>query len=139
MDQLVIFAAAAIAWVGVTPPNVTAPTWTTYLTPSNCRGGLGGSRVIPMSGTIVLPTTPTILADLGVGLHGAITTQAQAGAIASQQQPQGFARFFDGAIGVGPGGTLSFQVSTAGGASGCAATWIWEEIPQYGFGPALAA
>lgn len=128
LDEGTLVAAAAIVWIGVNPSgSVTAVTGTS-LPPQTARGGLSGSRVIVMTGTIALPALPTIIADLGVALHGALTSQVQCN----------YYRWFDGAIGVGPGGALSIQMSTASGA-GSAATWIWEEIPMYGTGPSQVA
>ena len=134
VNTTVLFAVTSVMWVGVTPPSVTAPTFTTYMPATNTsRGGVGGSRVMPLGssgGAIALPTVPTILGELGLITHGAVNLLPYASSLS---------KWFDGVIGVGPGGTLSIQSALVGPTAGCFATWIWEEIPQYGSGPSLAA
>lgn len=126
-NEGVAWPAASIVWVGVNPAGSAATTGTKLAT-QNCNGSGGQGKVQGLT-TATLPATPTILADLGVGLTGAITVQTQAGMY----------RWFDGVIGVGPGGALSIQCSTVSGTNGLAVTWIWEEVPQSGAGPSLAA
>ena len=126
-NELVAWPATAICWVGINPTGSVASTGTA-LAPQNCNGTGSVGKVKPLT-TATLPAVPTIFADLGVGLTGAITVTTQAGLF----------RWFDGILGVGPGGALSIQVSTVSGSSGLAATWIWEEVPQSGSGAALAA
>lgn len=126
-NELVAWPAASIVWIGVNPTGSAATTGTA-IAAQNCNGG-GGTGKVKGFTTATLPATPTILADLGVGLTGAITVQTQAGLF----------RWFDGMIGVGPGGALSVQVSTVSGTTGLAVSWIWEEVPMSGSGPTLTA
>lgn len=116
---LVAFAAASAIWIGLTPTGTATATTGTAINATNCKGTVGGSKVQALT-TATLPATPTIIADLGVGLTGAITTVPQV---------QSMYRWFDGAIQVGPGGALSLQVSTASGTSSSLMNWMWEEIP----------
>lgn len=116
----VIGAPIGVVWIGVTPPSPTAVTYTGTNLIASSKGGVSGSRVFPCSGTIALPSTPTILGELGVYATGAVTLLPLFPALY---------KWFDGAIGVGPGGTLSFQASQVGGTSGAWGTWLWEEIP----------
>lgn len=116
-SEMVAWPAAALVWVGVNPTGSAATTGTALAT-QNCNGGGGTGKVKGLT-TATLPAVPTIIGDLGVGITGAITTAPQAGLF----------RFFDGLIGVGPGGALSVQVSTVSGTTGLAVTWMWEELP----------
>lgn len=133
--QTIIWAAVAAVWVGVGAPSQTSPLNTAATMATNSVGGRGlaGSRVValtPGTGAILLPTTPTIIADLGAALRGAVTTLPYA---------TGLGRWFDGLIGIPPGGTLSFQASAVGPTSGSWGCWIWEEVPMSGAGTSLTA
>lgn len=124
----VVQATVGAVWVGVTPTGSAATTGTALAT-QNCNGSAGVGKVKGLT-TATLPAVPTIIADLGAGLTGAATTIPYL---------PGLFRFFDGLVGVGPGGALSFQMSQAGPATGAWGGWIWEEVPMSGAGPALVA
>lgn len=112
-------AAAAIVWLAANI-NIAANAVTgTAATFSNCYLGNAGSPTCSPLTAATLPAAPIAIAQLGVGLTGAITTVP--GQVA-------FARQFDGALIVGPGAAISFQTSTASGASSTFAEIIWEEF-----------
>lgn len=117
----VVFAAVATVWVGVTPTGSAATTGTKIAT-QNCNGGGGQGQVQGLT-TATLPATPTILGELGQGGTGAVNLLPSYPALF---------KWFDGILGVGPGGALSIQCAAASGASGTWATWIWEEVPTSG-------
>ena len=124
----VVFAAIATVWVGVNPTGSAATTGT-KIAVQNCNGGGGQGKVQGLT-TATLPATPTIFAELGQGLTGAVNLLPYS--------PSLF-KWFDGLIGVGPGGALSIQMAAASAAAATWATWIWEEVPQSGSGPSLTA
>lgn len=121
VTSLIAFTAAATIWVAINNNLAAAATTGTALAGVNMLAGSGNVATIQALTTATLPAAPTrALAILGVGLTGAITT-VPTGA------PVG--RWFDGAIVLGPGCSLSFQASTAGPTTGSVGEWIWEEIP----------
>lgn len=124
----VVFAAVATVWVGVNP-TASAATTGTALATQNCNGG-GGTGKVKGFTTATLPALPTIIGELGQGGTGAVNLLPSYPALF---------KWFDGLIGVGPGGALSIQMAAASGAAGTWATWIWEEVPQSGSGPASVA
>lgn len=116
----VAFAAASVIWLGANT-NLVAAAVTGTLTTAHRNGLLGGNQGNKIQALLAatLPAAPVAIASLGVGLTGAITTIP---AIATQ------GRFFDGSIILYPGSSLSFQTSTASGASGFFGEFIWEEV-----------
>lgn len=128
LNLLVATTAAAAVWIGINPTGSVATTGTALATQnSNGNGSTGKVKGLT---TATLPATPTIFGELGAALTGAITVVTGF---------PGYSRWFDGALGVGPGGCLSIQMSTAGGTSSGLANWIFEEIPMSGSGLAGVA
>jgi hypothetical protein len=119
IDFIVAFAAGAAVWVAANSNIVAADVSGTIATPQNALIGSGKQATIKAFTAATLPAAPVAIAQLGAGLTGAITT-------APTQQP--FYREFAGGLILGPGGALSFQASTAGGASGALGEWGWEEV-----------
>lgn len=116
----VAFAAASVIWLGAnTTLSATAVTGT--LTTAHRNGLLGGGTGNKVQSLLAatLPAAPVAIASLGVGLTGAITTIPSISTSG---------RYFDGGIILYPGSALSFQTSTASGASGFFGEFIWEEV-----------
>jgi hypothetical protein len=119
----VAFAAGATIWLAAnTNPLAAAPTGTisTTLTRNCLLGGSNTSKAQILIGATTLPAAPVAISTLGVGLTGAITTVPSMSAIG---------RYFDGAIVLAPGSSVSIQTSTASGASGLFTEFVWEEVP----------
>jgi hypothetical protein len=116
----VAFAAASVIWLAANT-NIAAADVTG--TAATVRNALIGNAANP-SGTALtaatLPAAPVAVSILGVGLTGAITTIPSLPA---------YGRVYDGSLIVAPGGALSFQTSTASGASATFAELAWEEVP----------
>lgn len=119
----VAFAAAAVIWLGLNTNNAAAAVTGTTATTRNL---LLGPAAINQSGKALaftaptLPAVPVAGALLGVGLTGAITT-APTGQVLD--------RYFEGGIIIPPGCAVSFQTSTASGASAFFGELVWEEVP----------
>lgn len=116
----VVNVAAAVAWLAANTNNAANAVTGTVATFSNCLIGNTNSPSGQILTAATLPAAPIAIATLGAGLTGAITT-------IPYLLPM--SRWFDGSIIVGPGGAISFQTSTASGASSTFAELIWEEIP----------
>jgi hypothetical protein len=116
---IVAFAAGAIVWIGANTNSLAAATTGTAAVVRNCLLGSSNVPRIQAFTTATLPAVPVAVAVLGAGLTGAITTVPHA---------QTLGRFFGGSLIMAPGSALSFQASTASGASGAAGEWIWEEV-----------
>lgn len=116
----VAFAAASVIWLGANT-NLAAAAVTGTLTTTHRNGLLGGAQGNKIQALLAatLPAAPVAIASLGVGLTGAITTVP---AIAT------LGKFFDGSIILYPGSAISFQTSTASGATGFFGEFIWEEV-----------
>lgn len=116
----VAFAAASVVWLGVNTNIVAAVVTGTATTAhrNNLLGNTASPKIQPLLAA-TLPAAPVAVASLGVGLTGAITT------LPSMQT---IGRYFDGSLILSPGSTLSFQTSTASGASGFFGELIWEEV-----------
>lgn len=117
----VAFAAASVIWLGANTNIAAADVTGTVTTAQRC-GLLGNGKqpaAIPLLAA-TLPAAPVAIATLGVGLTGAITTTPTSLTIG---------RYFDGMLVLSPGSAVSFQTSTASGASGFFGEIIWEEIP----------
>ena len=116
----VAFAAASVIWLGANT-NLSAAAVTGTLTTAHRNNKLGSasSNSIQALLAATLPAAPVAIATLGVGLTGAITTVPQIPTLG---------RSFDGAVIIGEGATLSFQTSTASGASGFFGEFVWFEI-----------
>ncbi len=116
----VAFAAASVIWLGANT-NLTAAAVTGTLTTAHRNGLLGAASGNKIQALLAatLPAAPVAIASLGVGLTGAITTIPSIATCG---------RFFDGSIILYPGSALSFQTSTASGASGFFGEFIWEEV-----------
>ena len=117
----VAYAAASVVFIGANTNLAAAAVTGTATTAHRC-GLLGGSvpKLMPLLAA-TLPAAPVGVAIVGVGLTGAITTTP---AIAT------LGRFFDGSIILRPGSAISFQTSTASGASGFWGEFVWEEAPE---------
>ena len=116
----VVFAAASVIWLGANT-NLSAAAVTGTLTTAHRNSNLGvaaGNKITAYLAA-TLPAAPVAISILGVGLTGAITTIPQIPTLG---------RHFDGAIIIGEGAALSFQTSTASGASGFFGEFIWFEI-----------
>ncbi|HYE70508.1 MAG TPA: hypothetical protein VD932_03190 [Aquabacterium sp.] len=113
-------AAASTVWLAVNnDPNAAAVTGT--LTSTKIFNTLIGNTSSPTGQCLLaatLPAAPTAALNLGAMLTGAITTAPSVGVNWT---------YFDGAFVVHPGGAVSFQTSTASGASGFWGTFIWYE------------
>lgn len=120
LELSVVNVAAAIVWLAANSNAAAAAVTGTPAVPVNALiGSTVASAAKPFTAA-TLPAAPTAICSLGVGLTGAITT-------APGQAT--FGRWFDGSIVVAPGGALSFQTSTASGASSSFGTFAWEEVP----------
>jgi len=116
----VVNVAAAVAWLAANVNNAAAAVTGTVATFSNCLLGNTNSPSCQILTAATLPAAPIAIATLGSGLTGAITTIPYQLAMS---------RWFDGALILQPGSAISFQTSTASGASSTFAELIWEEIP----------
>ena len=119
VTSMITWGAASQIWIAENLGG-TAPTGTAGLVTNVLTGAQQGGKIKPLttiSAGIGIPTN--MVASLGVGLTGAMT-------LVPQIPPLG--GFFDGAIVVAPGNTLSFQCTTASGASAFG-MWIYEEVP----------
>lgn len=119
---LVAFAAASAVgiMVGYSGTNVTH---TAAATPRanyiDTSFGTAGVALADTSAT--LPVAPVVHTILGAGLTGAITT-------VPQMQP--IWNDLDGGIVLAPGGYAAIYTSTASGASGMLASFLWHEVAQ---------
>jgi hypothetical protein len=120
IDFIVAFAAGSAVWLGANVNPAAADVTGTAAVPVNALVGSGKKSSILAFTAATLPAAPIAICQLGAGLTGAITTAPVS---------QTFSREFAGSIVVGPGGALSFQASTAGGASGGFGEFCWEEVP----------
>lgn len=115
----VAFAAAAVVWLGLSDNPAAADVTGTAATVRNTlianKTGSGKAFTAP-----TLPAVPVAGPILGLGVTGAITT--------APSEPE-MGRDFDGSIEIPPGCAVSFQTSTASGASAFFGEIIWEEIP----------
>jgi hypothetical protein len=115
----VAFAAASVIWLGANT-NVVAAAVTG--TDAIVRNSLLGNSVYPALKCFTaatLPAAPVAIAILGVGLTGAITTVPWVNY---------GGRKFRGGLQLLPGSAVSFQTSTASGATGFFGEFIWEEV-----------
>ena len=118
----VAFAAASVIWLGFNT-NVVAAAVSGTLTTAHRNNLLGGASSNALQALLAatLPAAPVGGPIIGVGLTGAITT-------IPQLSPTG--RWFEGGIIIAPGTAISFQTSTASGASGFFGEFIWAEVEQ---------
>jgi hypothetical protein len=116
----VVNGAAAVYWLAANTNVAAAAVTGTAATFSNCQIGNAGSPTASIFTAATLPAAPIAIATLAAGLTGAITTIPYISAAS---------RWFDGSLIVLPGAAISFQTSTASGASSTFAELIWEEIP----------
>ena len=116
----VAFAASSVIWIAANTNLAAAAVTGTATTAQRCGllGNLKAPACIPLLAA-TLPAAPIAVATLGVGLTGAITTAPSAATLG---------RYFDGTLVLSPGSAISFQTSTASGASGFFGELIWEEI-----------
>lgn len=118
----VAWTAAGVVWLAANTNTVAAVVTGTAAVVRNLKlGGLTdsqGQTLLALT-TATLPAAPVAICTLGVGLTAAITVQ-------TGLLPMG--RWFNGAILIQPGTTLSFQSSTASGAAASHGEFIWEEI-----------
>lgn len=112
-------AAAQVIWIGANTNIAAADVTGTVATVRNCLIGNSKAPAISALTAATLPVAPVAIATLGV-VFANITA-------APEDQP--LAREFAGALVLLPGGALSFQGSSAGGASGSWGEWVWEEVP----------
>lgn len=113
-------AAASVIWLAANTNIAAADVTGTAATVRSTLLGNGKNASCSALTAATLPAAPVAIAQLGVGLTGAITTIPSMGAIG---------RYFDGAIVLAPGSAISFQTSTASGASAFFGEIIWEEVP----------
>lgn len=116
----VAFTAASVIWLGVNT-SVSASPVTGTLTTAHRNNNLGkaaGNKVQAFLAA-TLPAAPVVIATLGVGLTGAITTATTIPTLG---------REFKGAIIIGENTAISFQTSTASGTNGFFGEFIWFEI-----------
>lgn len=118
----VAFAAAAVIWLGVNT-NVAAAAVTGTLTTAHRNNFLGSASGNKLQALLAatLPAAPVAVATLGVGLTGAITTIPQIATLG---------RHFEGGFILKPGTAISFQTSTASGATGFFGEYIWFESDE---------
>jgi len=116
----VAFAAASVIWLGANT-NVVASAVSGTLTTAHRNNNLGAASGNKIQALLAatLPAAPVAISTLGVGLTGAITTVPQI---------QTLGKWYDGAILIKEGAAISFQTSTASGASGFFGEFIWAEI-----------
>ena len=115
----VVNAAAAVVWLAANTSPIAAAVTGTKAGVCSLIGSEAISQVQAFTAA-TLPAAPTAICQLGVGLTGAITLLPSMPAIG---------RYFRGEIVIAPGGAVSFQTSTASGASGFFGEFIWEEAP----------
>jgi hypothetical protein len=118
--QTVAFAAASTIMLAANVNIAAADVTGTEATPRNTLLGNNKKSAIQAYTAATLPAAPVAIAHLGSGLTGAITTVPAQAAIG---------RLFDGAIILAPGSAISIQTSTASGASGLFAEYVFEEVP----------
>lgn len=116
----VAFAAAAAVWLAANMNVAAADTTGTEATPRNLLLGNNKRASIQAFTAATLPAAPIAIAQLGVGLTGAITTVPTGAPIG---------RWFDGGVILKPGSAVSIQTSTASGAAATFCEYIWEEVP----------
>lgn len=118
----VAFAAASVIWLGFNA-NVVAAAVSGTLTTAHRNNLLGGASSNALQALLAatLPAAPVAGPIIGVGLTGAITTIPQLNTMG---------RWFEGGIIIAPGTAISFQTSTASGASGFFGEFIWAEVEQ---------
>lgn len=118
----VAFAAASVVWLGANTNLKAADVTGTLASAARCGFlGNGATSKIQAFTAATLPAAPVGVAILGVGLTGAIT-------VSTNLPPTG--RYFDGSIILKPGSAISFQTSTASGASGFFGEFVYEEVPE---------
>lgn len=115
-------AAAAVFWLAAnTNANEAIPTGTAAVVRNFKLGGgvnnVQGQKMLALT-TVTLAVAPVALSTLGVGLTGAVTTVP---GIAM------FQRWYNGALLIQPGTTITFQTSTASGAASVHGEFIWSE------------
>lgn len=115
----VAFAAAAAVWLAANTNPAAAAVTGTAATVRNLLLGASATPALLALTAATLPAAPVAIAQLGIGLTGAITT-------APTGLPIG--RWFDGGIVLGQGSAISIQTSTASGAAATFCEYIWEEI-----------
>jgi hypothetical protein len=115
----VAFAAAADVWLAANlDTSKAAVTGTAAVAYNLLLGSSGASKCSPLLAA-TLPAAPVAIAQLGVGLTGAITT-------IPSRDPIG--RWFNGGIILAPNTAISIQTSTASGSSGMLCEFVWEEL-----------
>lgn len=116
----VAFAASSVIWLGANT-STTAAAVTGTLTTAHRNNKLGAAQGNKIQALLAatLPAAPVAISTLGVGLTGAITTIPQIATLG---------KWYDGAILIKEGAAISFQTSTASGASGFFGEFIWAEI-----------
>lgn len=120
---LVAFAAGAIVALAVSPATQQAAVTGTAVVPQNLlvgSGNVSGIKAFTTATLAAAPVSGNVVAIMGAGLTGAITVATEA---------QVMEREFAGALILAPGTAISYQTSTAGGAAGAAAEFIWAELP----------
>lgn len=117
----VAFAAISTVYLAVCRDvAAAAPTGTAAVVRNALLGNAGVPSCVTLT-TATLPAAPTAYVYiLASGLTGGVTTRPVI--------PM-FGSFFDGAIIVTPGTTLTFAAIAASGASGFFSEIVWEEIP----------
>lgn len=120
IDFIVAFAAGSAVWIAANSDPSAANTTGTVATSVNALIGSTRTATVKAFTTATLPAAPVAICQLAAGITGAITTTPSTTA---------YGRDFGGALVIAPGGALSFQASTASGASGGLGEWCWEEIP----------
>ena len=117
-------AAAAVFWLAVNTNVIAAIPTGTAATVRNLKLGGGATnnqgQALEALTTTTLPAAPVAICTLGIGLTGAITVVTGIPL---------FDRWFNGAILIQPGTTLSFMSSTASGAAACHGEFLWQEVP----------
>lgn len=118
----VAFAAASVIWLGANT-NLSAAAVTGTLTTAHRNNNLGSASGNKIQALLAatLPAAPVAISTLGVGLTGAITTVPVASTLG---------RWYNGSIIIDEGAALSFQTSTASGATGFFGEFIWLEIKK---------
>lgn len=117
----VAFAAASVIWLAANTNIAAADVTGTAATVRSLQLGNSKQPACLAYTAATLPAAPVAISILGVGLTGAITTTPSLSTMG---------RYYDGAIVLAPGSAISFQTSTASGASGFFGEIIWEEIPM---------
>lgn len=114
----VAFATAGAVFLAAnTNPAAAAVTGTLTTAHRNLKLGGGAPGLVPMLAA-TLPAAPVAIDILGTGLTGAITTIPMF---------QALERWYNGAVLIEPGCTVSVQTGVATGASGGFVSFIWEE------------